>query len=79
MPQPRKLHIIKRRRSDGEDGTGTSNSSWVALVPAEVILPSPGAAWGCCVAHAAPPAQLGQARRRRAGCLHRQLDAEVFH
>lgn len=59
MLQPRKLHIIKRRRGDGEDGKGTSNSNWVALVLAEVIVPSPGAAWGCRVAPAAPTSTAG--------------------
>lgn len=29
---------------------GTSNTSWVALVLAKDIFPSPGAAWGHCVA-----------------------------
>lgn len=59
MLQPRKLYIIKRRRDDGEDGMGTSNSSWVALVLAEVIFPSPGAAWRCRVAPAAPTSTTG--------------------
>lgn len=33
---------------------GTSNTNWVALALAEVIFPSPGAAWGRRVAPAAP-------------------------
>lgn len=38
---------------------GTSNTSWVALALAEVIFPSPGAAWGCRVAPAAPAGAAG--------------------
>ena len=38
---------------------GTSNTSWVALALAEVIFPSPEAAWGCRVAPAAPASSAG--------------------
>lgn len=38
---------------------GTSNTSWVALALAEVIFPSPGAAWGRRVAPAAPAGAAG--------------------
>lgn len=44
---------MKSRRGDGEDGMRTSNTSWVALMLAKVIFPSPGAAPGCRVAPAA--------------------------
>lgn len=78
MSQPRKLHVIKGRWGDGEDGMGASNSSWVALVLAAVTLPRPGAAWGCRVGPAAPSSTAGSGEEE-GWSLHRQLCADVFH
>lgn len=78
MPQPRKLHIIKRRRGDGEGGMGTSNSSWVASVMLKSSSPAQELLGDVAWLPLLPPAQLDQARRR-AGRLHRQLCADVFH
>lgn len=51
---------------------GASNSSWAALVLAEVTFPSPGAVWGCCVGPVAPTSTAGSGEGE-GWSLHRQM------